>query len=69
VIIKVGDDLASNFGQGPVVAVTPEWIIHRTACGEAAIHRSDGEYWVPVTGAEVGGGGQTATAPEGAGEE
>lgn len=51
--VSIGDTIESEFGRGPVVAITEEWIVHDTGDGhEAALSIADHAFWVPVT--EVG---------------
>lgn len=48
-IVKRGDVVASDFGTGPVVAITKEWVIHRIENGdEVAIHRENNWVGVPA---------------------
>jgi len=56
--IKVGTVISSDFGTGPVVAITKEWLIHIGGGGlEFALGRDD-EYWIPKNedDHEIGGG-------------
>lgn len=55
--IRVGTVIESDFGTGPVVAITKEFVIHETEGGkEYAIYRPIGDYSIPVTDHEIGGG-------------
>ena len=46
-IIHIGDEVHSDFGHGPVVALTDEWVIHENQNGdEIAVQYSD--VWVPA---------------------
>ena len=48
--ICLGDLIQSEFGTGPVVALTNEWVVHDTGDGhEAALPKDEGGFWVPVT--------------------
>lgn len=59
--VKRGDIVESEFGIGPVLAITKEWIIHKAGKSEACLYIPDGGVWVP---AEFGGEDvdETATA-------
>lgn len=50
--VKIGDIVESEFGTGPLVAVTKEWVIHEVVNGdrvdEVAIHRENQYISVPV---------------------
>ena len=54
--ISVGTIIGSDFGVGPVVAITEEWVIQKADGCECALHREDGRYWIEVTEHEIGGG-------------
>ena len=46
-IINIGDIIASEFGEGPVVAITKDWVVHDCGNGsEAAIPKDDGQFWI-----------------------
>ena len=48
--VCLGDLIQSEFGTGPVVALTNEWVVHDTGDGhEAALPKDEGGFWVPVT--------------------
>lgn len=49
--ICIGDEIESDFGRGPIVAITNEWIVHDTGDGhEAALPKDpDGRWWIPIT--------------------
>lgn len=48
VTIKRGMVVTSEFGTGPVVAITKDWLIHDCGDGhEAALCIDDQEFWVP----------------------
>lgn len=56
-VLKVGDEVESEFGRGKVVAITKEWLIHENKSGdEVALTRDDDTFWIPVTDFEIGGG-------------
>lgn len=56
-MVRVGTVIGSDFGVGPVVAITKEWIIHESEQGsEFAISRDDDTFWIEPTGIEIGGG-------------
>lgn len=55
--IKVGTEIESEFGRGPVVAITKQWVIYEVADGdEMALCIGEQEFWIPVTEREIGGG-------------
>ena len=55
-IINIGDIIASEFGEGPVVAITKDWVVHDCGNGtEAAIPKDDGQFWIPVSGYGLNG--------------
>ena len=58
--VRVGDVICTDYGTGPIVAITKEWIIHKSDMGddasEVALSRND-EFWsLPDDSLEVGGG-------------
>lgn len=56
-VVRVGSIIESEFGVGPVVAITKEWIVHEDDGGcESAIHRQD-MYWSLLPDEVVEGGG------------
>lgn len=45
--IALGDEVHSDFGYGPVVALTEEWVIHQNRSGdEVAVPYED--VWIPA---------------------
>lgn len=48
--ISIGDVIESEFGIGPVVAITNEWIVHDTGDQhEAALPiPPNGQWWIPA---------------------
>lgn len=55
--VRVGTIIESDFGRGPVVAITKEWIIHQgDGAEEYCLLRDEREYSIPVTEHEIGGG-------------
>jgi len=51
--IKRGTIIESDFGKGPVVAITKSWVIHEDKHGkEYALLAADDTFWIP---AEVDG--------------
>ena len=55
--IKVGTEIESEFGRGPVVAITKKWVIHEVEDGdEVGLYIGNQEFWIPVTEREIGGG-------------
>jgi hypothetical protein len=48
--ICIGDTIESEFGKGPIVALTNEWVVHDTGDGhEAALPiPADGQWWIPA---------------------
>ena len=52
--VKRGDIIASEFGQGPIVAITKDWLIHLQEEGEeVCIYKPHNNYWIPVDADEV----------------
>lgn len=55
--VRVGTVICSDFGTGPVVAITKQWIIHQIDKGsEVCLSREDDFFWIPDSGIEIGGG-------------
>ena len=48
--ICIGDTIESEFGKGPIVALTNEWVIYSTEDGhEAALPiPPNGQWWIPA---------------------
>lgn len=48
--VTIGDIVASEFGQGKLVAVTKKWIIHEIDNGkdQAAVYRENDDIWIPT---------------------
>lgn len=63
--VKVGDVVCSEFGKGPIVAITKEWLIHVDEAQEVkrefALSLSDDLIWIPCE-AFLPGGGQDGEA-------
>lgn len=54
-IIKVGDRVCSEFGCGPVVAITKEWVVHENEYGnEVCLCLKYDAVWISPTGYEQG---------------
>jgi len=45
--IRIGDVVSSEFGTGPVVAITHQWIVHLSKNGEEQAVQHD-EIWIPA---------------------
>ena len=57
--IKVGDIVETDFGYGPVVAITDKWVIHKIGqTEEVAVSIGDNPIYLKVEGFEKGGGKQ-----------
>lgn len=58
--VRVGDIICSEWGEGKIVAITKEYIIHdvdgNVFTGEAAVHRFDDIFWLPKDAFQEGGG-------------
>lgn len=58
--VKVGDVVCSEFGRGPVVAITKEWLIHidegNDKRPEVILNLDHDPIWVPRDAFEIGGG-------------
>ena len=47
--ISIGTIVESEFGRGPVVAITKDWLIHEIFSNkEVCIHIPDGGIWIPI---------------------
>lgn len=49
ITVKRGDIIESDYGRGPIVAITEEWIIHKGKDREYALYRGNDFWWVPST--------------------
>jgi hypothetical protein len=48
VTVKRGDIIESEYGIGPIVAITKEWIIHTGKDREYALYRGNDAWWIPA---------------------
>ena len=49
-IVKIGDIVETEFGKGPVVAITKQWLIHARLKedDEICVYLPDNDVWVPA---------------------
>ena len=51
-LVRIGTVVESEFGRGPVIAITRQWIIHE-AEGNEEIALPYSDVWIPIESADV----------------